>query len=96
MKPQSWLTIAGIATSTLLIDLPPSSASISNITIAPEKVAVTVTNGALAYNQFSELVNNLRRYEQNISCDTSGKNLQLTHQTWIDRGISLQQQQKYR
>ncbi|MGD1920560.1 MAG: hypothetical protein ACFCAD_17750 [Pleurocapsa sp.] len=64
MKYPHWLTVAGIATSILLIDTPQSSASIS---VTSKPAEIKVKQNYYAYSQPGELANNLKKYEQNIS-----------------------------
>ena len=94
MKHPHWLAVAGITTSILITDVLKVSASIS---IGSRQVATKASENDYAYNRAGELVDSIKKYEENISCDRSELNSQLTHyQIWVNRGLALQQQQKYR
>ncbi|MEL7009594.1 MAG: hypothetical protein AAGM29_13425, partial [Cyanobacteria bacterium J06588_4] len=80
MKSQPWLTIAGIAICSLLIDTPQSLAH-----VRPRQTKANPNIEQIyAYNLPSELAVELQKQEKNISCRDLEVNSQLTHfQTWI-------------
>ena len=95
MKSQPWLAIIGITFGSLFIDVPQSVASIN--VLPGETKAFESNDHYFAYNQPNELVDNLRKQEQEISCRNLAEKSQLTHfQTWINQGVALQQQKQYR
>ena len=106
MKHQHLLTLVGITVSSVFVNSPHLLAanvletdSISVNAAKPKTVEqrFRFKKAYYAYNQPSELVENLKKHESNISCYVSADNPRLSHyQIWLNRGIALQQQQKYR